>query len=417
VAAVAATPLASPWRVVILGREPGRLVESNILLNLNPPSAVADTSWIRAGKTAWNWWSGTYAEGVSFTPGMNTETIEHYIDFAADSGFPYMLIDEGWALRRGGRFEDDDLLALNPSLDMPAVLRHAKSKGVQLWLWAHWIPVQRQMSEAFPLFEKWGIAGVKIDFMNRDDQWMVNWYREVLKKAAAHHLMIDFHGAYKPDGIERTYPNLLTREAVMGTEYLKWSARVTPEYDCTLPFTRMLAGPLDYCPGGFLNATREGFQARESRPMVLGTRAHQLALYVVLQSHLQMVSDFPERYQGEKDFAFIRQVPTTWDETRVLNGRPMEFISVARRSGSEWFVGCLTDWNERDLDLPLDFLGEGGHVAEVYADAPDASVHPTHTVIQQQQVNRMQHLRLHLAPGGGAAIRIYSNPGTRLGSG
>jgi alpha-glucosidase len=218
--------------------------------------------------------------------------------------------------------------------------------------------------------------------------------------------MVDFHGAYKPDGIERTYPNLLTREAVMGTEYLKWSARVTPEYDCTLPFTRMLAGPLDYCPGGFLNATREGFVARELKPMVMGTRAHQLALYVVLQSHLQMVSDFPERYEGEKDFEFIRQVPASWDETRVLNGRTAEFISVARRSGDEWFIGCITNWSERDLDLPLDFLGEGRYVAELYADAPDAGAHPTHTSISREDVDRKTGLKVHLAPGGGVAVRI-----------
>jgi alpha-glucosidase len=390
----------------MLGREPGRLVESNIVLNLNPPSAVADSSWVRAGKTAWNWWSGTYAEGVSFTPGMNTETIKHYIDFAADSGFPYMLIDEGWALRRGGRFEDDDLLAVNPSLDMPEILRHAQARNVRLWLWTHWLPVHRRMDEAFRLFETWGIAGVKIDFMDRDDQWMVNWYREVLRTAARYHLMVDFHGAFKPDGVERTYPNLVTREAVMGTEYLKWSARVTPEYDCTLPFTRMLAGPLDYCPGGFLNATREGFEARELRPMVMGTRAHQLALYVVLQSHLQMVSDYPERYRGQGGFQFIRDVPASWDETRVLAGRPTEFIAVARRNGDDWFVGGLTNWEPRDLELTFDFLGRGKYLSDIYADAADADRHPTHIDVRQQAVDRATRLVLKLAPGGGAAIRI-----------
>ncbi len=258
--------------------------------------------------------------------------------------------------------------------------------------------------------KRWGIAGVKIDFMDRDDQIMVDWYHRVLKAAAAHHLMIDFHGAYKPDGIERTYPNLITREAVMGLEYLKWSARVTPVYDCTLPFTRMLAGPMDYTPGGFLNVTREEFVPRNRQPMVMGTRAHQLALFVVFESHLQMVADYPERYRGEKDFDFIRAVPASWDETRVLSGRPMEFIAIARRSGDEWFLGCLTDWDSRDLELPLDFLGDRRWVAEIYADAPDAAQHPTHTTIERKNVGRATKLKLHLAPGGGAALHILPAP-------
>ena len=406
-AVIARTPFQSPWRVVMLGSEPGRLIESNILLNLNPPSAITDTSWIKPGKTAWDWWSGSYAEGVPFRPGMNTATIKHYIDFASESGFPYMLIDAGWAARRG-RPTPDDITAVNPAIDMPGLLRHAKARNVKLWLWAHWTSVARHIDEAFPLFERWGIAGMKIDFMDRDDQVMVDWYHRVLKKAAVHHLMIDFHGAYKPDGIERTYPNLMTREALMGLEYLKWSARVTPVYNCTLPFTRMVAGPMDYTPGGFLNVTREEFVPRNRQPMVMGTRAHQLALFVVFESHLQMVADYPERYrgEGEKDFAFLRAVPASWDETRVLGGRPMQFIAIARRSGDEWFLGCLTDWDSRDLELPLEFLHDGRSVAEIYADAADAGEHPTHTTIQKKDVGRATKLRLHLAAGGGAAVRI-----------
>jgi alpha-glucosidase len=404
-AATGRTPFQTPWRVVMLGREPGRLIESNILLNLNPPSAIADTSWIKPGKTSWNWWSGNYAESVSFRPGMNTATIKHYIDFSFEARFPYMLIDAGWAARRA-RGTPDDITAVNPSIDMPELLRHAKAKNVKLWLWAHWTSIDRQIDDAFPLFEKWGIAGVKIDFMDRDDQIMVDWYHRVLKKAAAHHLMIDFHGAYKPDGIERTYPNLMTREGVMGLEYLKWSARVTPVHNCTLPFTRMLAGPMDYTPGGFLNVTRETFVPRNRQPMVMGTRAHQLALFVVFESHLQMVSDYPERYRGEKDFAFIREVPASWDETRVLSGQPMRFIAVARCSGEDWFLGCLTDWDSRDLELPLDFLREGRSVAEIYLDASDAGERPTHTEIQKKEVSRTTKLMVHLAPGGGAAVRI-----------
>ena len=317
-----------------------------------------------------------------------------------------MLIDAGWAARRG-RGTPADITAVNPAIDMPEMLRHAKEKNVKLWLWAHWTSVDRHMDEAFPLFERWGIAGVKIDFMDRDDQGMVDWYHRVLQKAAAHHLMIDFHGAYKPDGIERTYPNLMTREGVMGLEYLKWSARVTPDYNCTLPFTRMLAGPMDYTPGGFLNVTREAVRPAEPAADGDGHAGAPAALFVVFESHLQMVADYPERYRGEKDFAFIRAVPASWDETRVLSGRPMQFIAIARRSGDEWFLGCLTDWDSRDLELPLDFLRDGRTVAEIYADAPDAGEQPTHTVIEKKDVSRTTKLKLHLAPGGGAAVRFH----------
>ena len=212
-AAQGVTPMSSPWRVVMVGDRPGRLVESNIVINLNPPSAIADTSWIRAGKTAWDWWSGSHAEEVNFKPGMNTATMEHYIDFAADSGFPYMLIDAGWSAGGGDTWHSGyDLLHTSPDIDMPEILRHAKSRKVGVWMWAIWSDIEAQADLCFPLFEQWGIAGVKIDFMSRDDQWMVNWYRRTLRQAAAHHLMIDFHGAYKPDGIRRTWPNLMTRE-------------------------------------------------------------------------------------------------------------------------------------------------------------------------------------------------------------
>jgi alpha-glucosidase len=257
------------------------------------------------------------------------------------------------------------------------------------------------------LFEKWGIAGVKIDFMNRDDQWMVDFYHRVVMLAADHHLMIDFHGAYKPDGLRRTYPNLITREGVMGKEYLKWSARTTPVHNTALPFTRMLAGPMDYTPGAFGNSNRANFVARNFMPMGLGTRAHELALYVVLESPLMMVSDYPEHYAGQKAFDFIKQVPTTWDEIRVLNGRPMENITVARRSGQDWFVGSLTNWDERTVKVPLDFLGPGKYQAEIYADAPDAAQEATHSTFTMQAVDRTTVLDVHMVSGGGNAIWIH----------
>jgi alpha-glucosidase len=296
---------------------------------------------------------------------------------------------------------------VNPAIDMPELLRYAKEKNVRLWLWAHWTSVDKYMDQAFPLFEKWGIAGVKIDFMNRDDQWMVGFYRRVVESAAAHHLMIDFHGAFKPDGLRRTWPNLITREGVMGKEYLKVSARTTPAHDATLPFTRMLAGPMDYTPGAFGNVNRENFVARDYMPMGMGTRAHELALYVVFESPLEMVSDYPERYQGQKEFDFIRRVPSTWDEVHVIGGRPMEWISLARRSGSDWYVGSLTNWDERNVKLPLSFLPAGEFVAETYADAPDAAKEATHTTLSKQTVDRNTVLEVHMVSGGGNAVWIH----------
>jgi alpha-glucosidase len=406
------TPFKTPWRVLMIGDAPGRLIESNIILNLNPPSKIADTSWIRAGKSAWDWWSGDSATGVNFTPGMNTETLKHYIEFASDSGFPYMLIDAGWAASTPGAKEGDyadpaDITHFNPKVDLPELLRYAKEKNVRIWLWSHWTSVDKYMDQAFPLFEQWGVAGVKIDFMNRDDQWMVNWYHRVVEKAAEHHLMIDYHGAFKPDGLRRTYPNLVTREGVMGKEYSKWSSRVTPVHNTTLPFTRMLAGPLDYTPGAFHNSNLQKFVARNVMPMSLGTRAQELALYVVFESPLEMVSDYPEIYKGQKDFDFIKQVPTTWDEVHVIDGLPMRYISLARRSGTDWYVGSLTNWEERNTRVPLNFLGAGKYVAEIYADAPEAASDATRTTFSKRPVDRATVLDIHMVSGGGNAIWIH----------
>ena len=404
-------PVTTPWRVLMIGDEPGRLIESNIVLNLNPPSKIADTSWIRPGKSAWDWWSGETAPSMSTKPGMNTATMKHYIDFASQSGFAYMLIDAGWA-RADRKSPDDyaavaDITRMDPNVDMPELRRYAKEKNVRIWLWSHWTSVDKYMDQAFPLFEKWGIAGVKIDFMNRDDQEMVAWYRHVAELAAQHHLMLDYHGAFKPDGLRRTWPNVMTREGVMGKEYLKWSARTSPVHNTTLPFTRMLAGPMDYTPGAFGNVTRAEFEARDKEPMAPNTRAHELALYVVLESPLQMVSDYPEHYEGQHDFEFIRQVPTTWDEVRVIAGRPMENITVARRSGKDWYVGSITNWDARTVRVPLQFLGEGKYVAEIYADAEDAGTHATHTEFTKQTVDRNSVLDVKMVSGGGNAMWIH----------
>jgi alpha-glucosidase len=402
VSVIRQAPAYSPWRVLMIADNPGRLVESNMVLNLNPPSAIADTSWVKPGKTAWDWWSGGQAKGVE-RPGMNNETMKYYIDFSARNKFEYMLIDAGWAGRGTG---GTDLTKSSANIDIPMLVEYAKAKNVRIWVWAHYRDMNRQMDEALAQFEKWGVAGTKIDFMDRSDQWMVNWYRTVAKKAAERHLLIDFHGAFKPDGLERTYPNVLTREGVMGAEYNRWSSRETPKHNVTLAFTRMLAGPMDYTPGGFNNVTREEFVPRGRGPMVMGTRAHQTALYVVIESGLQMVADSPDAYDGQKEIEFLKAVPARWDETRVVNGVPAKFITIARRSGKDWFVGSITDWDARELDVPLSFLGSGTYDAEIYSDGPKAATEPKDSVLAKQRVTAQTVLKLKLAPGGGSAIRL-----------
>jgi alpha-glucosidase len=413
VSVIAQTPVKSSWRVLMIGDRPGRLVESNMVANLNPPSVIGDTSWIKPGKTSWDWWNGGQAKGVA-KPGKNNETIKYYIDFSARNKFEYMLIDGGWELplpkydgpnMYSGRALYSDSKAI-PALDIPMLVQYAKAKGVGLWLITHFRDLHSQREEAFTQMEKWGIAGVKIDYLDRTDQWMMDWYRTTAKMAADHRLMVDFHGASKPDGSARTFPNVLTREGVMGAEYNRWSARVTPRHNVTLAFTRMLAGPMDYTPGGFTNVTREEFTPRTTAPMVMHTRAHATALFVVFESEVEMVADSPDAYDGQKELDFLKAVPASWDETRVLNGVPPKYITVARRRGNEWFVGSITNEDARDLDVPLSFLGNGAYDAEIYSDGPNAAAKPADSVVEKRRVNAQTVLKLKLAPAGGSAIRL-----------
>ncbi|HEX4021546.1 MAG TPA: glycoside hydrolase family 97 protein [Acidobacteriaceae bacterium] len=396
-AVVSTLPHHSAWRVFLVGDEPGRLIESNVIDDLNPPVAIADTSWIHPGKASWDWWSGDI--GADGKPAFTTETMKYYVDFAAQSGFPYMLVDAGWSL-------DNDITKLRGNVDVPAVVQYAASKGVKIWIWMSYEPTAAQMDTAFPLFEKWGVAGVKIDFISRDDQQGIAFYYRAAHEAAAHHLMVDFHGATKPWGLDRMYPNVLGYEAVLGMEQSKAGTRDNPLHRTTIPFTRMLTGPMDYTPGGFDNVTEDEFIPRSVHPMVMGTRAQQLALYVIYRAPIQMVSDTPANYAHQPAFQFIRDVPVTWDETRVLNGFPGESVTIARRSGQDWYLGSITNWTARDVNLPLNFLGNGRYTAEIYKDAADADQNPKHVLIEKKTVQGTDTLRVHLASGGGCAIRF-----------
>jgi alpha-glucosidase len=310
-----------------------------------------------------------------------------------------MLIDAGWSAPW-------DITKMNGKVDVPEVVRYAASKNVKIWIWMHHDAVDGQMNEAFPLYEKWGVAGIKVDFIERDDQRGINFYYRVAEAAAQHHLMVDFHGATKPWGIERTYPNVLGYEAVLGMEQSRAGMRDNPDHRATLPFTRMLAGPMDYTPGGFDNVTKTEFVARNSHVMVMGTRAQQLAMYAIYDAPFQMVSDTPSAYKDQPAFDFIRHASATWDDTKVLAGRPGEYILIARRKGDEWFVGSLTNWSSREIDVPLSFLGNGKYRAEIYADAPDADRYPKGVSVRKQTVDRNMHLKAQLAPGGGYAVRF-----------
>jgi alpha-glucosidase len=400
-----ALPLVSPWRVFMLGAKPGDLVESTILTRLADPNEIGDTSWIKPGKVAWDWWNGPAIPHAAFKVGMNDETFRYFIDFAAEFGLEYVLIDAGWyGNHRDG---DADITKPIPEMDIAGLAAYARGKNVRLMVWLNWEAVRNQMDVAFPLYEKWGLAGVKIDYMDRKDQEIVSFYQRAARTAAKYHLTVDFHGAYAGSGEERTFPNWLTREGVMGLEYCKWSDRVTPRHNVTLPFTRMLTGPMDYTPGGFRNVTVAAFVPRNELPVVMTTRAQQLAMYVVYDSPLQMLSDTPAAYRAEPGADFLKAVPATWDETRVLDGRIGEYVVIARRHGSEWFVGAMTD-GARKIAIPLGFLGGKAFDATIWADTRDTATDPTRLSVLPARLEgrNPRPLDLNLAAGGGAVLHL-----------
>jgi alpha-glucosidase len=389
-----------PWRAFVIAAEDGDLIESTMVYRLAPPLQIEDPSWIRPGKVAWDWWNALNVYGVEFETGVNTATYKYFIDFAADNGIEYMILDEGWS-------DPADLWKINPDVDVDALLAYGRERGVGLILWVVWKSLDDRFEEALDRFADWGVAGIKVDFMQRDDQPMVEYYWKVAEGAAQHHLLVDFHGAYKPTGLRRAYPNVLTREGVRGLEWVKWSEHPTPEHNVTIPFIRMLAGPIDYTPGAMINAQESQFHPVFDRPMSMGTRAHQLAMYVVYESPLQMLADSPSNYLREREcLDFIAGVPTTWDETRVLSAQVGDWVVVARRRGDAWYIGAMTDWTPRDLDLDLSFLGEGDWKAVVFEDGINATRRAEDYRRVERQVSQHDSLSIRLAPGGGWAARI-----------
>jgi alpha-glucosidase len=389
-----------PWRVLAVAPHDADLVANPLCYLLQRPSEIGDASWIRPGKVAWDWWNDRNLRGVKFKPGINTDTYRYYIDFAAKNGIEYVILDEGW-------YETGNLSRVVPRLDMPALLAYARAKNVEVILWVVWKTFADQMEPALAQFERWGIKGLKIDFMQRDDQPVIDFYWRTARALAARHMLVDFHGAVRPALMTRTFPNIVSAEGVKGLEHDKWSNLSDPEHTTTLPFTRMLLGPMDYTPGAMLNADKAHFKIDFHRPMSLGTRCHQLAMYVVFTSPLQMLADSPTNYEAEPEaMELLRAVPTVWDETRVLEGRIGDYVVVARRRGSRWFVGAMTDWSARDLEVDLAFLG-GGAAAQLGWDMvsfSDVVGGPAQSARRATAlVTRATRLPLRLGPGGGFA--------------
>ena len=392
---------AFPWRVFGIAEHDKDLLSNSLVWLLEKPSMLSDTSWIKPGKVAWDWWNANNVYDVDFKAGINTQTYKYYVDFAAKNRLQYIILDEGW-------YKLGNVLAVVPDINMEELTAYAKQKNVGVILWVIWKTLDDQMIPALDQYAKWGIAGIKVDFMQRNDQKLLNYYYKLSNECAKRHMLVDFHGAQRGASLTRTWPNLISNEGVRGMEWSKWSAETEPLHNVTLPFTRMFLGPMDYTPGAMLNATRTTFAPIHSRPMALGTRCQQLAMYVVYESPLQMLSDSPSNYEREPEsLEFLRAVPTTWDETIPLDGKISEYVSVARRSGKDWYVGAMTNWDARDLEIDFSFLPAGNFTMDAYRDGVNADRMASDYKKTTSTVTKATKLKVHLAPGGGWAARIH----------
>jgi alpha-glucosidase len=390
-----------PWRILAIAEKDADLITNQLVYLLAKPSQVQDTSWIKPGKVAWDWYNANNIYDVDFKAGINTQTYKYYIDFASQYGIEYVILDEGW-------YKLGDLLTVVPEIDIEELVAYGNKKNVGVILWMVWKTLDDQFEAAFNQAENWGVKGLKIDFMQRDDQLLMNFYHKVCREAARRQLLIDFHGAIRPATMTRTWPNLVNVEGVRGLEQNKWSKYANPEHNVTLPFTRMLLGPMDYTPGAMVNSGREkNFAPIFERPMSLGTRVHQLAMYVVYEAPLQMLADSPSHYLREPEvMEFLKRVPTVWDETRVLAAEFGDYVCIARRKGREWYIGGMTDWTSRTLDIDLSFLPAGRFQMVAYEDGPNAERMGQDYKMTIKDVDASKKLKINLASGGGWAARI-----------
>lgn len=393
-----------PWRIIAVSENDVQMADNDMVYRLATPAAEADWSWVKPGKVAWDWWNAWNLYGVDFKSGINNDTYKYYIDFASANGIEYVILDEGWAVTG-----EADLFNVVPEIDVEMLAEYASERNVGLILWAGYRAFDRDMEKVCEHYSKMGIKGFKIDFMDRDDQIMVDFHRRAAQTAAKYGMMVDFHGTYKPTGLHRTYPNVVNYEGVHGLEQMKWSKEDVDQvtYDVTVPYIRMMAGPMDYTQGAMRNAARGNYRPVNSEAMSQGTRCRQLAEYVVFDSPLNMLCDSPSNYMKEKECTdFIASVPEIWDETRGLDGKVGEYIAIARRSGQDWYVGAMTDWNAREMTLDLSFLPEGSYKVEFYRDGVNADRAACDYRKEVMELPSDRLLQITMAPGGGFVAKV-----------
>jgi alpha-glucosidase len=390
-----------PWRVIVISEQDKDLLNQDIIQKLADPPKLADYSWVKPGQVAWDWWNNWNVSHVDFKAGINTATYKYYIDFAAANHIPYIVMDEGWS-------NDLDLMQVKRVVNLQDIIDYGKQKNVSVILWATWYAVDHQMEQAFPLYAKMGIKGFKIDFFDRDDQAVVSSTFAIAKLAAQYQLMVDYHGMFKPTGLQRTYPNVIGFEGVKGLENFKWANEDQPRYVNSIPFIRMMAGPMDYTPGAMRNATQAAFRPINDNPMSKGTRCQQLAEYVIFTAPLQMLADNPTTYVREQECTdFITKVPTVFDETVPLDGKVGEYTALARRKGDTWFVGATTNWTPRELTLDFSFLPPGNYEAEIFRDGVNADRDATDYKKETMRLKSGDKIPVQLYGGGGWAARIW----------
>ena len=391
-----------PWRVAIVAENDKALASSNLGYILAEASRIEDISWIKPGKIAWDWWNAWNLDGVNFETGVNNDTYKAYIDFASKNGIEYVILDEGWAVNLKA-----DLMQVVPEINLEELIAYANKKNVGLVLWAGYHAFNRDMENVCRHYAEMGIKGFKVDFMDRDDQEMTEFNYRAAQTTAKYKLLLDLHGMYKPAGLNRTYPNAINFEGVNGLEQMKWEKNPTAqvEYDVMIPFIRQVAGPMDYTQGAMRNAAKGNYYPCYYEPMSQGTRCRQLALYMVLDSPFNMLCDTPSNYEREKECTdFISSVPTVWDETIVLDGKMGEYIITARRNGDTWYIGGLTNWDARDLEIDLSFLDEKAYSGKLFKDGVNAHRIGRDYKSENIQAKKGDKMKIHLAPGGGFAL-------------
>ena len=402
-------PRPLPWRIIVIGSDKD-LASTNLSYLLAEPSQIDDISWIKPGKVAWDWWNNWNITGVDFEAGVNTPTYKHYVDFASENGIEYVILDDGWAVGKG-----EDLMQINPDIDLPEIISYANEKKVGIILWAGFRAFERDLENVCRHYSEMGVKGFKVDFEDRDDQLMTAFNHKAAEIAARYHLVLDLHGSYKPAGLNRTWPNVLNFEGVNGLENMKWTELDKFDiisYDVRLPFIRQVAGPMDYTQGAMNNANRSCFRPINDAPMSPGTRAHQMALYMILYSPLNMLCDSPTNYRREQECTdFIASVPTVWDETIVLDGKMGEYIIMARRKGNEWFLGGITDWTPREINVDLTSLNlTAGSQMTIFTDGVNAGRNGNDYKRENRDIDGSSPLKINMAAGGGFAARITNRP-------